>query len=151
MFGLEDWLMSLEEVKKMQRKGSMREVLVQATTPEYWKVNKKHKFCSQKHTGRGMPKDVQYVAFYRTDEKAITHMAKVKKTNSKVPFKRAYAKTSLPKEEIDRHKKGELDKIYYIREPFWLPRIVRGEGPGLRDYRYTTLENLLTAETIKDL
>lgn len=132
--------------------GELKEVLVQATRPEFWEVNKIHCFCTQKMVDengkRGrVPANTMFVAFYRTSHSAITHIAKVKEIKEYVPSQDVYGNTPFAE-------KGwkNLDKVYWFDTPVELKRHVpRDGGHAPPDWRYTTVENLLSADTMADL
>lgn len=134
--------------------GDLDEVLVQSTTPEFWEVNRKHRFCSatmiKKDGRRASTPDPMFVAFYRTSPiSAITHIAKVESIELYVPSEEAYKGTSL--EEKAKEWSG-VDKIYRLGRFVELARPIKGgKGKGVVMYWLTTITNLLDARVLSDL
>lgn len=143
--------MSLDSFKKMQKSGTLKEVMVQITRPEYWRINKKHRFCTQMSSGKKDPKDVLYVAFYRTTEDAITHIAEVKGIEADVHWEKAYKTYALPKKIRDEATGKTRVKVYRLKELKLLRNPIERKGGITQDFRYTTIGKLFTAKTTKDL
>lgn len=127
----------------------VEEIIVVSTTPEFWEINKSRLFCTQAMSkGAG---DAQYVAFYRTSPiRAVTHIAKVTKTESNVPSAETYKNTS----KADEAKSWEsFEKIFRLEKIIELPREIKAgkKLKQIRTFMYTTFDRLLTARTLDDL
>jgi hypothetical protein len=134
-----------------QRIGEIREVMIQSTDPDWWELVLKEKIACQKNDAP----DAQYVAFYRTSEHAITHIAKVSYTEKNVPAQETYKK--YPRIARKGRKRGWLNKphkIYHLEELIDLPFPIKKqkrEKAVVRNKWYKTFAQLMGARTLSDL
>jgi len=127
----------------------VEEIIIVSTTPEFWEINKSGLFCTQAMTKSAA--NAQYVAFYRTSPiSAVTHIAKVTKTESNVPSAETYKNTSIESEAKSWEGFEKVFRLEKIRE---LPREIKAgkKRKMIRTFMYTTFDRLLTAKTLDDL
>lgn len=126
----------------------VEEIIIVSTTPEFWEINKSRLFCTQ--AMKKGASNAQYVAFYRTSPvSAVTHIAKVIKTESNVPVAEIYENTSI----ADETKSWGFDKVFRLQKIMELPKEIKAgkKLKQIRTFKYATFDRLLTAKTLDEL
>ncbi len=132
-----------------QKIKDIRDVLIVSTDPDWWELARKRNIACQSKITR----DAHYIAFYRTDEHAITHIAEVDYTTIEMPRETYKDFPNIVKKGVKRGWIDKQQKVYHLKEIIELPRrIVKARGEGaVRLKWFKTLTQLLKARKLSDL
>ncbi len=133
-----------------QKVEDVEQVLIQSTDPDWWEFILKKKQSTQHSTAP----ETQFIAFYRTDKHAITHIAEVKFSEVEERRKTFHGFPRILKKlgERDANLRG-VHKVYHLKEIVELPRWIEkrpGEAP-VRNMWKKPLTTLIEAKTLSDL
>ena len=132
-----------------QKLRDLKQVLVQATDPDWWDFVKKRRLACQ----HGKAPEALFVAFYRTDKHAVTHIAEVESTEIEEPRKTYRGFPNILRKARQRGWIDTPHKIYHLKEIVELPRWIEKEprDAPIRNMWLKPMSRLLKARTLGEL
>jgi len=132
-----------------QKLKDLKQVLIQATDPDWWEFVKKRRLACQ----HGRAPEALFVAFYRTDKHAVTHIAEVESTEIEEPRKTYRGFPNILRKARQRGWIDTPHKIYHLKEIIELPRWIekQPEDAPVRNMWLKPMSRLLKARTLGEL